>query len=151
MAEHRTDDFRLELIAESFRLTTQRQGFDAALEAMMIWAKAHPQDRNLIERSLLSCPYPPSTATPRTHHWGKSAQGQRAQEKEAELQFLREKLPGLDFGPEPHLGLLVHVGENYLNIYSATEGDTSQTRLLKALNDDPHWVEMAFIGFAPMS
>lgn len=145
LAEHRTDDFRLELIAESFRLTTQRQGFDAALEAMMIWAKAHPQDRNLIERSLLSCPYPPSTATQEHITWEIEHKAKERQEKEAELQFLREKLPGLT-GPEPHLGLLVHVGENYLNIYSATEGDTSQTRLLKALNDDPHWVEMALSG-----
>lgn len=145
LAEHRTDDFRLELIAESFRLTTQRQGFDAAIEAITIWVMAHPQDRNWIEKSLLSCPYPLSTATQEYIAWEIEHKAKERQEKAAELQFLREKLPDLT-GPEPHLGLLVHVGEHYLNIYSATEGDTPETRLLKALNDDPDWVAMALSG-----
>lgn len=145
LAEHRTDDFRLELIAESFRLTTQRQGFDAAIEAMTIWAMADPQDRNWIEKSLLSCPYPPSTATQEHIAWEIEHKARERQEKEAELQFLRENLPGL-MKPNTHLGLLDHIGKTYLGTATANKGETPHTRLLKALNDDPHWVEMALSG-----
>ena len=145
LAENRTDDFRFELIAESFRLTTQRQGFDVAVEAVTTWATAHPQDRNWIERSLLSCSYPPDPSTQEHIDWEIEHKAKERLRKEEELQFLRQNLPGLT-RPVPHFGLLNHVGEHYLNIYSATEGDTPQSRLLKALNDDPHWVEMALSG-----
>lgn len=145
LAENRTDDFRLELIAESYRLTTQRQGFDAAAEAITIWAMTHPQDRNWIEKSLLSCPYPPDPSTQEHIVWEIEYNAKERQEKEAELQFLRENLPGLT-GPNPHLGLLHHIGQTYLNNFRDASSETPQTRLLKALNDDPHWVEMALSG-----
>lgn len=145
LAENRTDDFRFVLIAESFRLITQRQGFDAAVEAVTTWANAHPQDRNWIEKSLLSYPNPLDQSTQEHIALEIEHKAKERQEKEAKLQFLREKLPCL-IGPEPHLGLLNHVSENYLNIYSSTQGETPQIRLLKALNDDPHWVEMALSG-----
>lgn len=145
LAEHRTDDFRCVLITESFRWTTQRHSFDAAAEAMTTWANAHPQDSAWIEKSLLSCPYPPDPSTQEHIDWEIEHKAKERQKKTAELQFLRESLPGLT-GLNPHLGLLNHIGQTFLNNFIDTTSETPQTRLLKALNDDPHWVEMALAG-----
>lgn len=145
LAEHRNDDFRLDLIADSFRLVREHQGFDVAAEAMAIWTKAHPQDEQWIEQTLLSCAYPPSEPMQRRIERRIEHKTKEQLRKEAEIQFLRETLPALT-GPTPHLRLLDHIGKTFLGTGATTKGETPQTRLLKALNNDPHWVDMALSG-----
>jgi len=145
LAEHRKDDFRYQLIAESYSLAKQREGVDAALELLAAWKLSHPTDADWIQRDLLTCPYPPDPSHQEHIDWEIEHEANIKKQKAEELQFLRTNLSGLT-GPEPHLGLLNHIGETYFGNFTATEGNTPQTHLLKALNADPHWVEMAWAG-----
>ncbi len=144
LAEPRKDDFRYELIAESFSLTKQREGIDAALDSLAAWGLRHPNDADWIHRTLLTCPYPPEPSEQEHIDWEVQHAARIKKEKAEELRFLRENLPGLT-GLQPHLGLLNHLGETYFGDFNG-QGDTPNARLLKALNDDPHWMDMALAG-----
>ncbi|MBY0466146.1 MAG: hypothetical protein K2W33_14500, partial [Burkholderiales bacterium] len=144
LAEGRSDDFRYELIAESYSLTKQRAGVDATLDMLAAYGATHPTDADWIQRALLTSPYPPDRSHKEHIDWKIEHKAQRKKQKEEELLFLRDHLPGLT-GPEPHLGLLNHLGETYFGDFNSSH-DTPITRLLQALNDDPHWVILALTG-----
>lgn len=142
LAAHRNDDFGRQLLTESYNLTQQRDGVDAALELVTAWELRHPADADWIERAFLMCPYPPEASHQEHIDWERQHEAQSKKQKEEELLFLRDHLPGLT-GPEPHLGLLNHLGETYFGDFN---GGTPHARLLQALNADPHWVDMAMAG-----
>lgn len=145
LAEQHTNTFRCELIAKSYRLTEEREGFDKAADLLAHWVSTHPEDTDWIARVWLYCPYPPDESTQERIDRDLQRKSNINKHKAAELQFLRENLPGL-MKPNTHLGLLDHIGKTYLGTGTANKGETPQTRLLKALNDDPHWVDMALAG-----
>jgi hypothetical protein len=142
LANDRNDDFRYQLIKASFDLTKLRKGTDAALNLLATWLLSHPADADWIQCNLLSHPYPPERD--KQEHIERNIQRKTRvrQQKEEKLLFLRDHLPGLT-GPQPHLGLLNHLGETYFGDFN---GGTPQARLLQALNDDPHWVSFALAG-----
>lgn len=142
LAEHRSDDFRYQLIEESYKLTKQREGVDAALDMLAAWGSSHPADADWIQRALLTCPYPPDPSHQAHIDWEIEHDANIKKHKAEELQFLRDNLSGLT-GPKPNLNLLNHLGEIYIGDFN---GGKPQARLLKALNDDPHWVEVALAG-----
>lgn len=142
LAEHRRDDFRYQLIAESYSLAKQREGVDAALDMLAAWGSSHPADADWIQRALLTCAYPPDPSQQEHIDWDIKHEANIKKQKSEELQFLRDNLPGLT-SPKPNLNLLNHLGETYLGEFN---GGTPHARLLKALNDDPHWVEVALAG-----
>ena len=142
LAEHRSDDFRYQLITKSYSLTEQREGVDAALDMLAAWGSSHPADADWIQRALLTCPYPPDPSHQEHIDWEIEHEANIKEHKAEELQFLRDNLPGLT-GPKPNLNLLNHLGETYIGDFN---GGTPHARLLKALNDDPHWVEVALAG-----
>lgn len=144
LAESRSDDFRYQLIAESYSLTKEREGVDAALDRLTAWGLSHPNDIDWIHRALLTCPYPPEPSHQEHIDWEIQHKARINTKKTEELRFLRENLPGL-IGPKPHIGLLNHMGENYFGDFNR-QGDTPKARLLKALNDDPYWVDLALAG-----
>ncbi|MDP3807167.1 MAG: hypothetical protein Q8R19_11575 [Hydrogenophaga sp.] len=145
LAEQHTNHFRCELIAKSYRLTEEREGFDKAADLLAHWVSVHPEDTDWVARLWLYCPYPPDQNAQERIDRDLHRKSNIQKQKDEELQFLRENLPALT-GPEPHKGLLKHIGQAYLNAFISTKGENPQTRLLKALNDDPHWVEMALSG-----
>lgn len=142
LAEGRNDEFRYQLISESYSLTKRREGVDAALDLLATWVDEHQADAEWIQHALLMSPYPPDTSHQNYIDWKIERKAKRKKQKEEELLFLRDHLPGLT-GPEPHLGLLNHLGETYFGDFN---GGPPHARLLQALNADPHWVDMAMAG-----
>lgn len=145
LAEQHSNNFRCELIAKSYRLTEEREGFDKTADLLAHWVSTHPEDTDWIARVWLYCPYPPDESTQERIDRDLQRKSNIQKQKDAEILFLRETLPALT-GPTPHLRLLDHIGKTFLGTGATTKGETPQTRLLKALNNDPHWVDMALSG-----
>ena len=144
LAEGRNDEFRYQLISESYSLTMRREGVDAALDLLATWADEHPADAGWIQHALLMSPYPPDTSHQEHIDWKIQAEARREKRKEDERLFLRSNLPGLT-GPEPHLGLLNHLGTTYFGNFNGRE-EAPVSRLLKALDNNAHWVLLALAG-----
>lgn len=145
LAEARNDTFRGQLLRESFLLTEQRNGSDAALELLSQWITRHPEDAEWIIQGWLSCPYPPDEQHQNSINKKIERKKQKTQAEKEEFEFLREALPKLT-SKDAHMGLLAHIGQAYLNFFHDSTAKTPHERLLKALNNDPHWVQMALAG-----
>jgi hypothetical protein len=145
LAGTRTDAFRQQLIQYAFVLTERRDGTDAALERLSQWTQQHPKDSEWVHASILSCPYPPDAQRLQWIDTGIERENAALQQNAEELAFLSKALPQLS-SHEAHLGLLNHVGEAYIDFYHHSDAPTPNERLLKKLNNNLHWVQMALAG-----
>ena len=145
LAETRTDDFRQQLLREAFFLTCHYDSDDAALERMAQWAAQHSQDAKWVQTEVLSCPYPPDAQHLSRIDLDLARAKEESQQNAEELAFLSKSLPHLT-GSEANLSLLNHVAETYMDFYHGEEAVAPNERLLKKLDHNPQWVEMALAG-----
>jgi hypothetical protein len=145
LAEPRTDAFRQQLIGEAFRLAEHREGANAAIERMEQWIAEHPEDAEWILNGWLSCLYPPDEETQGWRLRSAERKQKDAQQHADELQFFRKELPKLQ-GNEAHQGLLIHIGQRYLQGVRNNSKSSPEEELRKLLNEDTHWVALALDG-----
>jgi hypothetical protein len=135
---------RLQLVIESFRLTQQRQGPDAAIQLIENWASAHPMDAEAVE-IFLRCDYPPSESHQQSIDADLRQKNRVDEETRKRINFFRKTLSSFPAGPA-HLGALAAIGETYLNFFRHSQAITPEARLSELLNHDPSWVSLALEG-----
>lgn len=138
------ENLRRQFVTESFQLTHQRAGPNAAIELLENWSNDHPVDAAWMA-DFLRCPYPPLESE-QEHIDREIKYKERAAEKSRQtIKFFGETLPGFAAGPA-HLGALVEVANAYLNFFRNAKGETPGERLLSLLNGDKAWVRLALSG-----
>ncbi len=145
LATQHTKELRQILVEKAIAITERRAGSNAALQRVEEWVLLHPEDADWVCTSLLQCPYPPAAMQ---QEWiDKNIQrAEKKREKQSqEYIFLGRELPNLT-SAEAHLGLLVHIGETYMDFYHHTNAKTPREALMGKLYNNPHWVDMALAG-----
>ncbi|NBW49538.1 MAG: hypothetical protein EBR49_05520 [Betaproteobacteria bacterium] len=145
LAEDQTGAIRQQLIGEAFRLAEHREGANATIARMERWTAQHPQDAEWILNGWLSCPYPPDEETQGWRLRSAERKQKDAQKHAEDLQFFCEELPKLQ-GNEAHQGLLIHIGQRYLQGVRNSSKSSPENELRQLFNEDPHWVSMALDG-----
>lgn len=145
LAEANTEDaLRRQLVTESFQVTDQREGSDAAIDLLEQWATTHAVDSAWVE-DFLRCPYPPE-ASEQEHIDSNIRYKKRQSEQDRQrIDFFRKTLPSFGRGPA-HLGALVEVANAYLNFFRQSKEGTPDARLFELLNQDKEWVRLALQG-----
>lgn len=145
LAQQHTGELRKTLLAQAFQLCQQREGPNAAIERMTQWAQQHTEDADWIRTGWLQCSYPSSEEHQKWIGAHVDRKKRQHQEQAEELAFLREELPKLT-SDSPHIGLLRKIGQGYLGVLSTENNETPNKRLLNALHNDAHWVQLALAG-----
>lgn len=145
LAEANADDaLRRQLISDSFQLTHQRKGPNAAIQLLENWSAANANDATWIN-DYLRCVYPPDESQQEYIDSEIKYRKREAEESRQQFEFFRETLPSFDPGPA-HLGALAEVADAYLNFFRHSEKKTPQDRLLELLNQNQEWVHLALHG-----
>lgn len=145
LAAQHAGELRHILVEKAVALTEHREGANEALERAENWMLQHPDDADWVRTSLLHCPYPPDATQQEWIDKGIQRAEKKRGEKADEYAFLGQELPKLT-GAEAHLGLLVHIGEIYMDFHHSANAKTPNERLRQNLYNNPHWVEMALAG-----
>lgn len=145
LATQHTGELRQALIEKSIEVRQHRQGPNAALVHIEQWIQRHPEDSEWIETTVLQCTYPPDAIRQEWIAKGIERKEKSRRAQSEEYNFLAKELPKLT-RQEAHLGLLVHVGEIFMDFYHRESTKTTNERLKEKLFDNPHWVEMALAG-----
>ena len=145
LAENRNDELRKVLIRESFEITKQTDGIDAAIEGLLSWTQNHPNDLDWINATILSTPYPPDALQQSISEQNNAYRVKAAQRQEEKLQFLGNELPKLST-QDARLGLLIEIGQAYLGTLRNGNLKSPEDRLLKLCHGNTQWVNLALTG-----
>jgi len=138
------ESLRRQLVTESFQVTHQRNGADAAIELLENWSSANLSDASWVE-SFLRCSYPPPESEQEHIDFEIQHRKREADESRQKTNFFHETLPGFAEGPA-HLGALMEVADAYLNLHRRSQETTPDARLLGLLNHETAWVSLALNG-----
>lgn len=145
LAESRNDELSRALIRESYEITKQIDGDDAAIERLSSWEKTHPDDRDWINTTLLSSPYPPDEVQQSVNEQNNTYKTKTIQRQQERRLFLATELPKLS-AQEAHIGLLIEIGQTYLDALRNSKLKSPEERLFKLCQENTHWVDLAMAG-----
>lgn len=138
------DSMRRQLVTDSFQLTLQRSGPDAAIRQIEKWSSKHPLDATWVE-NFLRCPYPPKELEQENIDFEIQHQKRAIEEHRQKIIFFKKELPAF-VDSTAHLGALMEVANAYLNYFHSSNEVTPGARLLELLNNDAEWVQLALTG-----